>query len=552
MANLAERRIAKGSILSYYSDDTCEDLEVSLFPVNRNEQNLYTFLSTVKRRMQASNFEAWVKCELLSIFLRNGNYWIELIENNSAGKNIAKVGSVLWPTEAGVILNRFRNSTGSELSAHTKVLIRVRATFHELWGFKLQILDIDPSYTLGDLEARKQAIRDQLKRERIWEQNKRLPAPSDYFHVAVIASPTSAGVGDFRVIANVLEQVGLCEFTYFDAVMQGDRAPDSICSALNLIKDIGAVDLVVILRGGGATSDLLAFNDEKLVRAVASFSIPIMAAVGHERDKNLVDEVAWKACANPKEASVEIKETIVARGLSARELGREIAQIFISMVELRESQLTGIENLLRFLPIKLRKTADGLEREKLRIVRKINVAINSARQRIYECSAVLTFQPLSKVRTASRVIDEMARAVGGATGGSIARSRAWTSRTLLDVSKYTANLIKGSRTGLSRTTVEISSVSCHLANNSKLRVFNSVQNITQNFFRVADRTKAKVEQFHAGILPYHPRNTLRQGYALIKDPVTKRFIGQTKNAASLSKLVIQFADGELIVKNEKG
>ena len=237
----------------------------------------------------------WVMAELSEIRqASNGHYYVEFVEKDESaggGRFLAKARGNIWHTTAATIIPKFFNTTGQHLQAGMKLLVEVRPTFHEVYGYTLTILDIDPTYTLGEVARRRQEILHQLEDDGVLTLNKELPLPRPLMHIAVISAAGAAGYGDF---VHQLEQSGFLFHTrLFPATMQGSNVEMSIIAALNAIAaEHEQWDCVAILRGGGASSDLNGFETYLLAANVAQFPLPIFTGIGHERDDTVIDFVA--------------------------------------------------------------------------------------------------------------------------------------------------------------------------------------------------------------------------------------------------------------------
>ena len=237
----------------------------------------------------------WVMAELSEIRqASNGHYYVEFVEKDESaggGRFLAKARGNIWHTTAATIIPKFFNTTGQHLQAGMKLLVEVRPTFHEVYGYTLTILDIDPTYTLGEVARRRQEILHQLEDDGVLTLNKELPLPRPLMRIAVISAAGAAGYGDF---VHQLEQSGFLFHTrLFPATMQGSNVEMSIIAALNAIAaEHEQWDCVAILRGGGASSDLNGFETYLLAANVAQFPLPIFTGIGHERDDTVIDFVA--------------------------------------------------------------------------------------------------------------------------------------------------------------------------------------------------------------------------------------------------------------------
>jgi exodeoxyribonuclease VII large subunit len=226
---------------------------------------------------------------------------MELIEKAEAGDSIiAKIKGTIWSFTYRMIAPYFETTTGYRLAAGLKVMIRVQPDFHEVYGISLTIKDIDPTYTLGDLARIRREILRRLQTEGVIDMNRMLPFPLVPQRIAVISSETAAGYGDFMdtLIHNNYSYAFSVEL--FQALVQGERAPESIISALDRIYEReDEFDLVVIIRGGGAQSDLDCFNNYDLVYHITQFPLPVISGIGHERDETITDIVAHTSVKTP-------------------------------------------------------------------------------------------------------------------------------------------------------------------------------------------------------------------------------------------------------------
>ncbi len=239
--------------------------------------------------------DIWVVAEISELRqTQTGHCYLELIEKDKNTDQItAKARATIWAYTFRMIKPYFKTSTSQELSAGIKVLIQVSVEFQEIYGLNFNIKDIDPTYTLGDMARRKKETIDKLKQEGVFDMNRDLLFPDIPKTIALISSPTAAGYEDF---VDQLENnpKGFCfHHKLFPAIMQGNQAEASIIDILEKIyayEDL--FDVVVIIRGGGSTSDLNCFDNYDLAQNIAQFPLPIISGIGHERDESIVDLVA--------------------------------------------------------------------------------------------------------------------------------------------------------------------------------------------------------------------------------------------------------------------
>lgn len=237
----------------------------------------------------------WIRAETSDVRVnQNGHCYLEFIEKDTVGRTIvAKARAMIWSNTFYMLKAYFENATRQPFASGLKVLVKVSIEFHELYGFSLTVHDIDPSYTLGDQAINRAAILKQLEEDGVIDLNKELELPMPTNRIAIISSPTAAGYEDFcNQLAN--NAYGFIFYTkLFPAIMQGDRAEDSIISALERVYNYqDCFDAVVIIRGGGATSELSCFDSYLLAASCAQFPLPIITGIGHERDETVLDIVA--------------------------------------------------------------------------------------------------------------------------------------------------------------------------------------------------------------------------------------------------------------------
>ena len=238
----------------------------------------------------------WVSAEIADLKVnQSGHCYLELVERDEqspSGRTAkAQARAVIWKSNYARIAAKFESATSRRLSAALKVLVEVNVTHHPVYGLSLQIVDIDPTYTIGDAERQKQITIDRLKADGVWDINRQTAIPVVVERVAVISSATAAGYRDF------MEEIGSSIYnirtTLFEAIMQGEASEESIVAALTAIAERSdEFDAVAIIRGGGSTADLECFNSYLTSLCVAQFPIPVLTGIGHDKDVSVVDMVA--------------------------------------------------------------------------------------------------------------------------------------------------------------------------------------------------------------------------------------------------------------------
>ena len=351
-----------------------------------NHLSLYELNSLVRDVISMSLPDSyWVEVELSEAREGYGGHcYMELIEKDEHSNTpIAKAHASCWRNRWMLLKPQFERVTGQRIHAGMKVLLKVHAQFHENYGFSWIVDDIDPTYTMGDMARKRMEIIQTLKEEGVFDLQKELKLPKFCQRIAVISSATAAGYGDF---CNQLADNGYgLQFTtaLFAATMQGEGVEQSVISALNRINEEWENwDCVVIIRGGGATSDLSGFDTLALAENVANFPLPIITGIGHERDESVLDMISFQRVKTPtaaaaflvdhltevyariedaQEAIVNyVKRRLQVERMKFERLSTQIPTLF-SLVKVRQSNR--LDQLLNRLKVKAERIpADGLHR----------------------------------------------------------------------------------------------------------------------------------------------------------------------------------------------
>lgn len=249
--------------------------------------------------------QLWVEAELAEARESRGHCYMELIQkDDSTNTPVARASAKCWRQTWMMLRAHFERTTGQMFHAGMKVRLRVYAQFHEAYGFSWIVTDIDPYFTVGDMARRRQEIVRQLKAEGVFDLNRELDFPMFAQRIAVISSETAAGYGDFcNQLAD--NDYGFSFTTrLFPAVMQGEQVEQSVIAALDRINRCSdEFDCVVIIRGGGATSDMSGFDTLPLAENVANFPLPVITGIGHDRDESIIDMVAHTRVKTPTAAA---------------------------------------------------------------------------------------------------------------------------------------------------------------------------------------------------------------------------------------------------------
>ena len=247
----------------------------------------------------------WLEAEIGQIGENNGHCYLEFIQKVEGHNTpVARAKAKCWRNVWGSVRPYFEHTTGQTLTLGMKVLVLVHPDFHEAFGFSWIVDDIDPRFTLGDMARRRQEIIRQLKAEGVFDLNRELPLPLFTQRIAVISSSTAAGYGDFCRQLEENTRGFRFSVTLYESLMQGEGVERSIISALDKINaHIDDYDCVVIIRGGGATSDMSGFDSLLLAENVANFPLPVITGIGHDRDECILDMVSHTRVKTPTAAA---------------------------------------------------------------------------------------------------------------------------------------------------------------------------------------------------------------------------------------------------------
>ena len=338
--------------------------------------SLYELNALVKRALNESLPEAyWIQAELSDVRSNTtGHCYLEFVQKDSRGNNlIAKARGTIWTNVFRMLKPYFEESTGQAFVSGIKVMVQVTVEFHELYGYSLTVIDIDPTYTLGDMARRRREILKQLEEEGVLTLNKELEMPMLAQRIAVISSASAAGYGDF---CRQLEEnpYGFMFYPHlFPALMQGNQVEESVIDALNEVNDHrDDFDVVVIIRGGGATSDLSGFDTYLLAANCAQFPLPIITGIGHERDDTVLDSIAHTRVKTPTAAA----QFLITHMHQAAESLEELSQTLIYSVSLRmEKEHSRLADLTNRLPMVIKNRTIREEYLLEQLIQRIHVGI---------------------------------------------------------------------------------------------------------------------------------------------------------------------------------
>ena len=342
----------------------------------------------------------WIRADLSDVNVRGGHCYLELLEKDErTGATVAKMRGIIWANRFAYLRQKFLQVTGQELRSGMKVMLEVSVNYHEQYGISLIITDIDPSYTLGDMERLRREILARLKAEGIIDMNKQLPFPTVPQRIAIVSAAGAAGYGDFM---NQLHNnaYGLQFYTcLFPAVMQGKETVASVTAALDRINlHLDLFDCVVIIRGGGSTSDLNSFDDYSLASNVAQFPLPVVVGIGHERDVTILDYVACRRVKTPTAAA----ELLIGCGVEAL---AHIDELRDTIVNTAREYITEAKRQIQYISGTIPLIAGNIvERNSARLQHIMQIVPLTAQNRIAQGNERLNFLIKSMSQASAQAI----------------------------------------------------------------------------------------------------------------------------------------------------
>ncbi len=334
---------------------------------NRQPYSLYELNGIIKSALSQVFPDAyWVAAEIAECKCnQRGHCYLDLVEKKD-DRTIAQVKATIWAYEYRKLSHKFQSATGESLKPGMKIMLLAAVTFHEVYGLSLNVKDIDPAYTMGEMARKKKEVIERLRKEGIMDLNKGLPLPLVPQKIAVISSPTAAGYGDF------FDQLDSNPYGYkfvhvlFPALMQGHEAEGSIISALDKIRQSRHhFDVAVIIRGGGSVVDLNCFDSYPLASRIAQFPLPVVTGIGHEKDDSVVDMVAHTKLKTPTAVAEFLISGLRSFEESIADIRNRICVYTERLLKDGQYRLNTITQKLAFIPARIAALSN-----KLLIVRK--------------------------------------------------------------------------------------------------------------------------------------------------------------------------------------
>ncbi|MCU0457946.1 MAG: exodeoxyribonuclease VII large subunit [Bacteroidales bacterium] len=310
--------------------------------------SLTEFLGLVRDRIYEALPEAyWVVAEIAELKTHSaGHCYLELTGSDTPGGRItSRIRATIWASKYRSLNTFFTASTGIPLRAGITILFRATVEYHELYGLSLNITDIDPAYTAGDMALRREAIIRRLRSEGVFTMNAGLPLNPYPRNIAVISSSQAAGYQDFVNHLSDNPYGYFFSITLFGAVMQGEDTEASVTEALDRIsEEIARYDLVAIIRGGGSTTDLSWFDSYAIAYHVTQFPLPVLTGIGHEKDLSVTDMVAWKSLKTPTAVAGFIVERTLECENRIIGMAETLASVVTEALDAAGQQVSGLQN----------------------------------------------------------------------------------------------------------------------------------------------------------------------------------------------------------------
>lgn len=372
-----------------------ETMAISLLEFNRR----------VGRLLQHESVQrCWILAETSDVMVKGGHCYLELVQKNpDTGQTVAKARAIIWASRYVALRAKFEQGTGQAFGAGLNVMVEVSVNFHEQFGFSLLINNINPSYTLGDMARQRLEILNRLKREGIIDMNRALEWPSVAQRIAVISARDAAGYGDFM---NQLHGngSGLKFYTcLFSATMQGVNTVPSVIAALERINEYADLfDCVVIIRGGGSTSDLNSFDNYDLASHIAQFPLPVVSGIGHDRDNTVIDAVANVRVKTPTAAA----EWLLAKAQDALDNLNRLSEGVVSSAS---QMLVGARQQLGYFAATIPYAAGAL--------------LTRHRSRLNALSGLVPVQAARRIEVAKSGLAVTSRAIVSAAQMTLERNR---------------------------------------------------------------------------------------------------------------------------------
>ncbi|MCR5394562.1 MAG: exodeoxyribonuclease VII large subunit [Bacteroidales bacterium] len=362
----------------------------------------------------------WITAEIARLGLAGrGHCYLELIEKQpQTGATLARASATIWASHWPLISATFERGTGQQLGAGIKVLVQVQVSMHPEYGYSLNIVNIDPSYTLGEIQRIRMEILQRLRDEGMLDANRSLLLPRLTQRIAVISSATAAGYGDF---CHQLEhnEYGVRLYTHlFPALVQGQQTEQSVIAALTKVYEYADLfDVVVIIRGGGAVSDLNCFDSYPLAAHVANFPLPVIVGIGHERDSTVLDVVAHTSVKTPTAAAALLIDRLAGELAQLEQWQHDVTDLSRGRIEREMLRVERLTNAVRSSHLTLGQQQNRLSllRDQIKLLLHARMEREKQRQEYLERS-IEVVQPANILRRGFSITRQNGQSIKSASG----------------------------------------------------------------------------------------------------------------------------------------
>jgi exodeoxyribonuclease VII large subunit len=507
-------------------------------PDQSPQYTVHQFIDTIKRFFYTqfpAGSSVWLIGQIMKVkqagYADKTRLDVELIDPNDSNQSGAQSSWVrlnVWGRDVKKIMQRMEKEAGTRLEEGLLVRVKVSPQFHSRYHLGGKITDVDPSVSLGAFALAQKKIRAQLKKEKLYDKNKRLPAPRDYCRVAVIHPPNASGYHDFKREADRLSTLGLCEFMYYPSSFEGVHSERDILNALQQAKadhEQDAIDALVILRGGGAKHSLLLLVKESILRQMCLFPVPIITGLGHADDQLLLEEVAFMACDTPSKTIAYIKNTIASAARKALNDYKAIESMSCAIVRCQMNQLETTMKVIFFSSKAYIHKIDGaIGRFQQDLRLSVNLRLTELNTKVSNYFHEIKGLSISYIQHMNITLSE-----------------------IYGVMKHTSKILYAVCQNLTTKWRTIYQRSGQLIDISRCNLDRSYTDIKYFTRFLMDKILATLRNVDEVVHLLDPMNTLKRGYALVLDHANR--IIKTKTEAERAKTFsVQFYDDSCSVK----
>jgi exodeoxyribonuclease VII large subunit len=500
---------------------------------NAPQMSVAEFIGGVRKVVLGTyDHDVWLVGQVTSLRERKSMVLIELMDSEqSAAAQAAKIDVKAFGSVWSGLIKRFVEQTGQDLVPGTTVRVKVRPEFDPKYHLGARLIDIDPTATIGAFELKLREIRKKLAEEGILAANKNLPAPIDFFSVAVIHPHAASGFADFKADADALESLGLCKFLYVSSTFEGPAAEDGIVSAFRKIAAADAerrFDAVMLIRGGGSKQGLMSLSTEGIARAICGCRIPVITGLGHADDDTLPDEIAWKRCDTPSKSIAFIRDAIRARA----EEGKEAFLILRRIAEAAVAEQRAV----------LERTRDGLLHSAERAIARSSENAESGRTALLSAAR----DAKTKMAILSGEADALRILVVSEAKNRLNEAAKSSDAAVETISSKAGAALASAKAKIDADRDAIAAAAPRLLDVARENVEKAAADIRRIVPERLEAVSRRVAETAALIEAMGPEATIKRGFCLLVGPDGKA-VRTTESLRSLGGGVLRMRDGEIDV-----